>query len=332
MVVAVACVLWTAEVALTGAPLRLWPQYLIAGWLALVVWPARRRLPEPAILAGEHLQGWRLGLAFAGAYAGYIVAQLAGTGLRPDHILIGVFFVGLPLAGGRAARDHRRRSRERRLESEELERERDERAAAAVREDRERIAAELRDVVAHRLGAMVLQARAAQQVIPSDLDRGDAALAAVEDTGREALAEMRRVLSAVRAEGEIPALAPRPTLARAEALASAARAAGVDVALQVNGAGRELPLGVDLAACRVIEQGLLVVSRSGARHATVSVRRSGAELDVAIEHDGQVTSPGPLDPVRARVRLAGGRLDLHQANGSGPGRLAASLPVPGEPS
>jgi len=128
------------------------------------------------------------------------------------------------------------------------EREREERARAAVAEERARIARELHDVVGHSVSVMTVQASAVRRLLRPDQRREREALVIVEQTGREALAEMRRMVGVLRRPEEAPALAPQPSLEHLDRLVESAREAGLPVELRVEGEAVQLPPGVDLTA------------------------------------------------------------------------------------
>src|SRR5206468_743977 len=115
------------------------------------------------------------------------------------------------------------------------EREREERARVAVADERARIARELHDVVGHSVSVMTVQASAVRRLLRTDQQREREALLVVERTGREALAEMRRMVGVLRRPEEGPALAPQPSLEHVERLVEQAREAGLSVELQVEG-------------------------------------------------------------------------------------------------
>jgi signal transduction histidine kinase len=188
-----------------------------------------------------------------------------------------------------------------------------------VADERERIAGELHDVVAHSVSAMVVQAGAARR------RTGDASLEVVEGTGREALTELRRLGGVLRREDDDPPLAPQPTLAGVCSLVRGVRVAGLEVHLAIEGAVRELPPGVDLTAYRVVELALRsALSEAGARRADVRVEYGADEVVVEVRDDGrQVVRP--LAGVRERVSLYGGELHAGLRSGGGHG-VRARLP------
>jgi signal transduction histidine kinase len=134
--------------------------------------------------------------------------------------------------------------------------EREQQAQAALREERARIARELHDVVAHALSVIVLQTRGARHALFEHPEEAREALDAVERTASSGLSELRRLLSALREEGEPAALAPQPSLNQIDALVAEVRAAGLPVELHVEGMSRELPPGIDLCAYRVVQEAL----------------------------------------------------------------------------
>ena len=123
------------------------------------------------------------------------------------------------------------------------EREREERARLAVSDERARIARELHDVVGHSVSVMTVQASGVRRLLRDDQEREREALLIVERTGREALAEMRRMVGVLRRPEEAPALAPQPSLEHLERLVEQARDAGLPVDLRVEGEAR--PGGTD---------------------------------------------------------------------------------------
>jgi signal transduction histidine kinase len=211
------------------------------------------------------------------------------------------------------------------------EREREVAARIAVAEERSRIARELHDVVAHAVSVMVLQVGAVRHKMPPDAD-GREALESVEQAGRAALAEMRRLLDAMRREEDELELAPQPGLGHLDALLSDVRAAGLDVDLHVEGDPVPLPQALDLSAYRILQEGLTnALKHSGARHADVEVTYGDRDLLVAVRDDGRgpATSDGlghGLVGVGERVKIYGGEMSAGSENGRG-FTLRARLPL-----
>ena len=148
-----------------------------------------------------------------------------------------------------------------REKAERLRREPGQRGRAGRAEERTRIAGELHDVVAHAMSAMVVQAAAARRLAESDPAARARRFAAVEETGREALTELRRLLGVLRREDEEIALAPQPSL-RTSARSSAARRRPACRSSCGSRASRApLPAGVDLTAYRLVQEALGARSR-----------------------------------------------------------------------
>jgi signal transduction histidine kinase len=182
-----------------------------------------------------------------------------------------------------------------------LERERDEQAEIAARAERERITRELHDVVAHGLSVMVVQAQGASAALRPRPEEAREALEAIVATGRQSLAEMRRLLGISRGEDQAGApLAPQPGLAVLPELIEQVRAAGLPVELSVDGSARELPPGVDLSAYRVVQEGLTNTLKHAGRGAAASVRLRYLTETVEIEVENSGGSSSKTDGVRGR--------------------------------
>lgn len=221
-----------------------------------------------------------------------------------------------------------------------LERERESEARTAVAEERARIAREMHDVVAHSLSVMVVQAEAAEAMLDVEPERARRPLAAVQDTGRGALTELRRMLGALRetaGDGDAP-LTPQPGLAGLGDLVDHVRAAGLPVELRVEGAARPLPSGVDLSAYRIVQEGLTnALKHAGPARAEVLVRYGDRDLELEVSDDGRGRDDASnggghgLVGMRERVALYGGELDAGPRPGGGFG-LRARLPIGGAPA
>ncbi len=212
------------------------------------------------------------------------------------------------------------------------EREREVAARIAVAEERSRIARELHDVVAHAVSVMVLQVGAVRHRMPESDEEGREALRNVEQAGRAALVEMRRLLDAMRREGEEAELRPQPGLGNLDGLLSDVRAAGLDVDLHVHGEPVDLPSGLDLSAYRILQEGLTnALKHSGAQQAEVDVTYGDRDLLVAVRDDGRgpASSDGlghGLVGIRERVKIYGGEMTAGAENGRG-FTLRARLPL-----
>ena len=216
--------------------------------------------------------------------------------------------------------------------AERLERGREVEAARARAEEQARIARELHDVIAHNVSVMVVQAAAANDVFDSRPERAREALRAIETSGRSALSELRRLLGVVRADGA--EYAPQPGLDRLDDLVAQVRAAGLAVAVSVEGARRTLPAGVDLSAYRVVQEALTnTLKHAHATRADVSLRFREDELDVEVRDDGEGRGNGNGDGggrgligMRERVTAYGGKLAAGPAP-SGGFSVAARFPL-----
>ena len=239
--------------------------------------------------------------------------------------------VGLTAVSGRILRARGELNRRLHEQAAELERNRAERERAAVLAERTRIARELHDIVAHDVSIMLVQAQAARRTTRSDPDRARSAIAAVEETGREALGELRRLLGVLRRGDEELALAPQPTLARIGTLVERVRAAGLAVELDIAGEQRALPPGVDAAAFRVVQEALTnVVAHAHAARASVRIAYDPAQVELVVRDDGAAGAAfregAGIVGLRERVALYGGELRAGRGRDTG-FELRATLPL-----
>jgi signal transduction histidine kinase len=259
---------------------------------------------------GRHLEG-RTVLVLSGySLAMVLITNITDTyeDTPTDYLLTAGLLVAAPVIIGRVLRHRTRLNRTLHEKRERLERERAESAVAAAEEERTRIAGELHDVVAHALSAMVVQASGARRLAERDPQRAGEAFLAVETSGREALTEIRSLLGVLRREDEELALAPQPSLRHVATLVSKAQAAGLPVELIVEGEARDLPIGVDLTAYRVVQEALGgAVEPGNAGHARVLVRYGSDHVELEVIDDGGEPSR-PLLGIHERVTLAHGQL------------------------
>ena len=213
------------------------------------------------------------------------------------------------------------RDRERRAEF--AERERDVAAREAVVEERARIARELHDVIAHHVSMIVLQAGAERRVLGDANASTREVLETVEQSGRSALTEMRRLLGMLRGDASEP-LTPQPGLHDVPTLVGQLREAGLPVELRVDGERRELPLGIELSAYRIVQEALTnALKHAGKARATVHIHYDADSLELEIVDDGAggatpATRGGHgLVGMRERVALYGGRFDASRNPGGG---------------
>ncbi len=253
---------------------------------------------------------------------------------EPFEIVYPLFYFGV--AGGLGAFVRQRALRlsavEGRAAALETELEREAQLAAA--EERARIARELHDVVAHGLSLMVVQAEAAEEMLERSPEAAVAPVRRVQETGREALGEMRRLLGVLRtAEGsaDSPATAPQPSLRRLPELVREAADVGLRVEITSEGVATDLPLGVELAAYRIVQEALTNTRRHAhATRAAVRLTREPGALRIEVTDDGRGPSGGRpghgLIGMRERAALYGGTLETGPGRNGG-FRVAAVLPV-----
>jgi signal transduction histidine kinase len=254
----------------------------------------------------------RLGLALA------VGGALVVIGRDPNHAAADLLFVPLPFAiawlAGLALGERTTRAERAEEHVRQAEREREATARIAVAEERIRIARELHDIVAHAVSVIVLQVGAVRHNLPETLGQEREVLQGVEQTGRTALAEMRRLLGALRRDDEDLALAPQPGLANLEPLLDEVRRAGLAVRLQIEGAPAALPSTLDLSAYRVVQEGLTnALKHAHARHADVVVRYGSDRLSIDVRDDGDGGRVGDgrgqgLVGVGERVKIYGGEM------------------------
>ncbi len=203
-------------------------------------------------------------------------------------------------------------------------------AMVAVRDEQARIARELHDVIAHSVTVMVVQAGAAGDVFDRRPDRARAALATIEDVGRDTLGELRRLLGGVRCDGAV--VAPQPGLDRVDDLAAPLRSAGLDVGLVALGTPRALPASVDVSGYRIVQEALTNTLRHArATAAQVTVRYEDDAVEIDVVDDGRAALARPsvggygLVGMRERAALLGGTLEAGPTAHGG-FRVQARLP------
>jgi signal transduction histidine kinase len=263
-----------------------------------------------------------------------VVYNIPGEERTSDFVFISLRFVVAWLAGY-ALRERAEQAEAAEERAIRAEREREAAARVAVAEERARIARELHDIVAHAVSVMVLQVGAVRHQLPDELAADREALTGVERAGRMALAEMRRLLSAMRRDGEEVELAPQPGIDGLDALLEEIGRAGLPVELHVDGQPFALPRGVDLSAYRIVQEGLTNALRHAhASDADVIVRYRPDELEIEVRDNGQgsATSDGlghGLVGVRERVKIYGGEMSAG-TSADGGFVLSTRLPIGGE--
>ena len=276
-----------------------------------------------AFLLGNLRNAWQagLGLVVIVGSLGFLVLQIPGhtTG---ELVFIPIDFMVAWVAGF-ALRERSEQAEAAETRAAVAERERDAAARIAVAEERARIARELHDIVAHAVSVMVLQVGAVRHKLPDSLAEDRDALQGVERAGRTALAEMRRLLGAMRRDGDEAELVPQPGLDGLDSLREEISRAGLPVEVHVDGEPFPLPRGIDLSAYRIVQEGLTnALKHSRATKADVTVRYRPGELQLEVRDNGvgSSTSDGlghGLVGIRERVKIFGGEMTAGSANGSG---------------
>jgi signal transduction histidine kinase len=209
----------------------------------------------------------------------------------------------------------------------------EEEVARAAADERRRIAREMHDVVAHSVSVMVVQAGGARRILERDPRRAVEAAAQIEDVGRAAMVEMRRLLGVLHHGEDEAGRAPQPTLRELERLVETSRAAGLPVTLAVEGEPRPLPPGKDLAAYRVIQEALTnAIKHAGAAPTSVTVRWQASWLELEIVDSGGKAMNGTngsghgLVGMEERMRLYDGTVRTGRKAGGG-FEVVARLPL-----
>lgn len=302
VVMLMVAVLQVAEAA-AGVPLQQPVVPLLASVIAAYALVTRASRPALALGAAVILA----------AVAGETVLQHQGFG---NFLFALIFLIGTAIVG-RTVKHRTRQATALRARTETLEREQVAHAQQAAAEERGRIARELHDVIAHSVSVMVVQAGAAEQIMGRDPQRAVAAVQAVQQTGRDALAEMARLLGILREGSGGLGLAPQPGLADLPALIADTKRSGLNVELHVDGESRPLPPGPELSVYRIVQEALTNVRKHAhGAQATVRLRYrpDGIEAEVrntgnGIVPDGAVPGGGHgLIGMQERVAVYGGTL------------------------
>lgn len=340
---------------------NVWGVLLALGATLPIAW--RRRAPVVVLAVVMSVQMVAEGFNYTGSgWSGVIIAVYTIGSLLGGQVLWRVAAVALPITmsfvvwgvvrgdapwqaiisapvmfvGAMVLGDNMRRRREHVAElaerAERAERERELLAHQHVREERTRIARELHDVVAHSVSLMVIQTAAARRQVAVDPLKADAALATVEQTGRTAMNEMRRILGVLRDEAGMQVLAPQPSLGDLSDLVTTA--ADLPVCVHADGELGGLPPGVEVSAYRIVQEALTNVRRHAGpvRQVDVSVARDAARLVVEISDDGRGASVTPsangfgLVGMRERVAAYDGEL-LAGPRAGGGWRVRATFPL-----
>jgi signal transduction histidine kinase len=261
-------------------------------------------------------------------------AFLPGDGASPaglGSVTLALFWTSLMLLpgwfAGRLARERSRRATAFRDLAAQAAAQKDERESVAIAAERARIGRELEDIIAHSVSVMVIQAGGARRLMRTDPQRARDSILNVEHTGREALADLRRLLGMLRKDDDPRSLAPQPGLSQLAALTGSISDAGFACELHTLGGPIDLTPGVDLVAYRVVEAALLAAARHGASGAVVTVCYQPHELRLEIRGNGTIPDlDQSLRDIVQRVALYDGRLQI-LPTGDGGFALQARLPV-----
>lgn len=181
--------------------------------------------------------------------------------------------------------------------------------AAAIAAERARIGSELQDIIAHSISAMVIQAGSARLLLRKDPERARDSILAVEETGRQALSDLRRLLSMLRKDDDPRALSPQPGLGQVTTLIDSLRGTGLTCERRTVGDPVDLTPGVDLVAYRVIEAALQAAAARHVRHSYVTVRYRPRDLELEVRGDVAIPDiDGAFATLVDRVDLYRGEL------------------------
>ena len=273
-----------------------------------------------------------------GLAALWVVVLLDPTQEGSGDLFTAPVLFGLPWLAGLVVRRYSAQARQLDELNVELERRREQDVLAAARDERARIARELHDVVAHSLSVMVVQAGAAEEVLATDPGRASEPLAAIRQTGKGALTEMRRLLGVLRTDDDGLAFSPQPGLGDLQRLIDQLRAAGLDAQLNIEDGLPQLSPGPDLAAYRLVQEALTnVLKHAGRVRAEVNVRLVEGMLDIEVADRGgqprvrrRRRDGHGLIGMRERAALYGGSVTAGPTEGGG-WRVHARLPLSPEP-
>ncbi|WP_405067353.1 sensor histidine kinase [Kribbella sp. NBC_01510] len=278
-----------------------------------------------SIRLGYRLAGWS---ALAGLYLGHVGGRMV-LGINHDGVyqvlLVGACFVVLGFVAElfRAHRDRVMAAARTRKEAE----------LRQAGEERLRIAQELHDVVAHHISLINVQASTALHLVDRQPEQAGPALSAIKDASKEALVELRSIVGILRQSDESAPRQPVTGLDRLEHLVSRTSRAGLEVHTIVHGDPEPLPIGLDRAALRIIQESLTnVVRHARATEATVRIQYGDEALVLQVDDDGQSLTGPPAEGngivgMRERATALGGTLTATRRPTGGL-RIIATLPLP----
>src|SRR5215217_377671 len=267
-----------------------------------------------AFLLGNLSHAWQAAVGLVVIVSSLVVLVYQIPGHTTSELVFLPIDFAVAWVAGFALRERTEQAEAAELRATVAERERDAAARIAVAEERARIARELHDIGAHAVSVMVLQVGAVRHNLPKALAEDREALTGVEQAGRTALAEMRRLLAAMRPDGDEAELGPQPGLDGLDSLLEEIGRAGLPVELHVDGERFPLPRAIDLSAYRIVQEGLTnALKHARATYADVTIRYRPDELELEVADDGQGPAPSNghghgLVGIRERVKIYGGEM------------------------
>jgi signal transduction histidine kinase len=310
-----------------AAPAAYW---LLAVAISLVDWRLTT-FPISLFLAGMSsaflLGKLRNGLQAAAGLGVVVAGSTLVVATIPGWSTAQMIFIPLQFAiswvAGFALSERTEQAESAELRATQAERDRDTATRIAVAEERALIARELHDIVAHAVSVMVLQIGAVRHRHAEALAADADSLRSAEQAGRTALAEMRRLLAAMRTDDDAAELAPQPGLDSLEPLVDALGRAGLPVRVHVEGNRLALPRAIDLSAYRIVQEGLTnALKHADASRADVTLHYAPDELQIEVRDDGRALAVTDglghgLVGIRERVKIYGGEMSAGTENGSG---------------
>jgi signal transduction histidine kinase len=305
--------------ALLGEPIAVWNVAMAVSLFSVAAYGSRRfsRVALGLAIAG-YVGIWVMQTGALGRLDG-LADPLAVLATQRGAAFVAMFAVLVVIwALGDQVRSANERLAFQRERIEQRERQQEATARLETLAERQRIARELHDVVAHGLSVIIVQADGARYAEATHPEAPRQALATIAATGRESLTEMRRLLGILRDDPDAPRLAPQPDLAAVPALVDGFREAGLAVEMRIDGTPRPLPPAVGLTAYRVVQESLTnVLHHVGPTHVRVGIRLGDDALAILVENtpgaSRPAASPGDrqglgLLGMRERVGLLGGRM------------------------
>jgi len=262
-----------------------------------------------------------LGLGYTG------LVLVANNLLEPAATSSWVFSAAacvVPWSIGRILRARRDTAEQLKHTAETLAAEEGGRELLAVAEQRTRIARELQTLIAHSVSAMIVQTQTAQRLLDARPEEADAAMATIEETGRQALADMRRILGVLRRSDDTADLAPQPGVGQIPALVERLRSVRRPIVLHVDGSPGPMPASVDLGVYRILEEAL-VGGVDGTEPIEVALRFGADDVELSVTSPRRMHLEWPTTAMRERAALCQGTAAVESVVGTGE-RLVVRLP------